>query len=204
MPEINLTTTLNERLKWRASLESRFEVLEQGDDFTEWKFEAQLADFTNLILWKSGANTSLAGGYLLRINGEFAQHRTIQQFRLTTPLSGSRLGHRLASDQTYSKNQATRWRVRYRIIWEKPLNGQRVDAGEWYLKMANEYLYLVQDGSSDWEIRVSPVMGYEIARGKGIEIGFDARFKKLSTTSDTEGWLTLTYFAPLRLSSGRK
>ena len=205
MPEVNLTTSISERLKWRTSLESRFQVFEQGDDFIAWGFEAQLADFTNLILWQSGANTSIGGGYLVRIRDEFTQHRTIQQFRLTIPLSGSRLGHRLVTDQTYSKNDPTRWRVRYRITWEKPLNGQRVDEGEWYLKLANEYLYLTQDGSSDWEIRISPVMGYEIGRGKGFEAGIDARLKRLATNSETEAWLTLTYFAPLRFSkSGHK
>jgi len=199
MPEVNLTIPLDDRLKWRSSLESRFQVYEVGDDFSEWQFTPLLADWANLILWKSGASTSLASGYLVRIREESTQHRIMQQFRITSNLVSSRLGHRIASDQTFTSGGATRWRGRYRITWEKPLNGQRVDPGEFYLKLAHEYLYLTQDGSSDWEIRFSPVIGLEIAPSKGIEFGLDTRFKNLRNNADREMWVTVTYFSVLDL-----
>src|SRR3546814_11063084 len=76
----------------------------------------------------------------LRLQDKSYIHRFIQQLSIAQNALGLRIGHRFRTDQTFEKESATRYRLRYRLSAEKALNGQNVDPGELYLVANNEYL----------------------------------------------------------------
>lgn len=145
------------------------------------KYNYALTDFTMLAAKKVDFDKTVALGYLMRWEGDELIHRTIQQLIITKKLSGYKLTHRIATDQTFSSREATEYRLRYRIATEFPLSGREVDAKEFYFKLNNEYLNSLQSSTYDLEIRVLPFLGYEISQGNDVEIGIDYRLNSFIT-----------------------
>ena len=105
------------------------------------------------------------------------------------------MSHRIRSDETLEKNEVIELRLRYRLSWEKPLSGLKVDAKEFYLKINNEYLGILQDGQGDLEIRGLATLGYNISDSKRVEAGIDYRIENLiQRTPLNRVFLTIAYF----------
>lgn len=125
------------------------------------------------------------GGYLIRRADNSFTHRFIQQYAITRRLPASRIAHRFRSDQTFVKDESIQFRLRYRLSWEKPLNGYELDPGEFYLKVNNEYLGILQDSKGDMEIRGLASLGYDISDKNKIETGIDYRVENVVTSKPT-------------------
>lgn len=176
LPAINLNKNLENDWKINLKLESR-QLLQEGlfSEKENVNYEYILTDIALVGSKKVGLNNSLAGGYLLRLRDEKVFHRAIQQFTLTRRYSGLRLAQRFSADQTFAKDVATTFRLRYRLGAEIPLNGQSVDPKEFYFKITNEYLGSLEDGTSDLEIRLVSLLGYEFTDNNKLEGGLDYR-----------------------------
>jgi hypothetical protein len=135
----------------------------------------QLTDISVIGARKLGLYTKAAAGYQVRLQGGDIIHRTIQQYTVVTPVQGRRLAHRIASDQTWRPKQDVEVRLRYRIAFDRPLQGESVDRGEFYYKFGNEYLGSLQESEVDLEIRVVPALGYVISDIKKVEVALDYR-----------------------------
>lgn len=110
-------------------------------------------------------------------------------------LSGFRLAHRFLFDQTFSASEEPEFRLRYRITSELPLNGESVDPGEYYLKINNEYINSLQAMEYDLEIRLIPLIGYDISERFKIETGLDYRVNSFLTNNTRHSyWMTLNFF----------
>src|SRR5690606_33535803 len=122
-------------------------------------------------------------------------HRVIQQFSITQRLATSRLAHRFRTDQTFEKDEALQLRLRYRMSWEKALNGLEIDPKEFYLKLNNEYLGVLQDGEGNLEIRGLAAVGYIISDKNQIESGVDYRLENvIDPTPVHKAFLTLGFY----------
>lgn len=195
-----LSLNLNKKLKndWylNTKLESR-QLFRQGEinGNTEEEYEYRLTDLSFISAKKVGLNSRIAGGYLIRLeDGEFF-HRFIQQYVIVQKMSGFRLSHRFISDQTFSKIEKPEIRFRYRITSEIPLNGESVDPGEFYLKFNNEYVNSFQASEYDLEIRLIPLLGYDITDNFKIESGLDYRVNSfLNNSARHSYWMTFNLF----------
>jgi len=128
---------------------------------------------------------AIGGGYLIRLaEGKF-KHRLIQQYSMTQKLPASRLSHRFRLDQTFEQNESTSYRIRYRISFEKPLNGLEIDPDEFYLKLNNEYLGSLQNTVGNLEIRALASIGYNLSDKNQIETGIDYRAENLVNATST-------------------
>jgi hypothetical protein len=157
-----------------------------------------LTDISLIIARKVGLNSRIAGGYLMRFEEGAFTYRFIQQYVIVQKLSGFRLAHRFLSDQTFMANEEPEFRLRYRITSEIPLNGESVDPGEYYLKINNEYINSVQALTYDLEIRLVPVIGYDITPRLKIETGLDYRVNSfLTNTTRHSYWISLNFFVEL-------
>lgn len=179
LPQINTDFSLGNDWKINAKIEGRQLFFQnpfpQGE--SEMKFERlDLELVANKTLNPSMA---IGGGYLLRRTDGVFIHRIIQQFTIKQKLYSSRLTHRIRTDQTIEENEALQLRLRYRISWEKPLSGLKVDPKEFYLKFNNEYLGMLQDKKGDLEIRGLANLGYNISDANKIESGIDYRVENL-------------------------
>ncbi len=158
-------------------------------------FEYVLSDLSFLVSRKTGPNHSLSGGYLLRIRENKLIHRTIQQFGVVSSYPSFRLGHRFAADQSFAAGGPPVFRFRYRITPELPLNGQTVDPGEFYFKFSNEYLLLLEDRTSELEVRIVPMLGFEFNDVNKLEAGVDYRLGSLMNTgTEHTYWLSINWY----------
>jgi len=157
-----------------------------------WQHE--LVDISTIISKKIALNNSIAAGYLLRQEGNKVISRFIQQFVIIQNNTALRLAHRFSSDQTLEKDESVEWRFRYRISTQIPLNGQSVNRKEFYFKINNEYLYAIQQRTSDLEVRLVPFLGYQFTDSNKLEIGIDNRFDSLINELDVTSWLNINWF----------
>ena len=199
LPGLNINQKLNKNWRLNYKLESRLSGA--AGRFSE-PFESDpkhvLTDVAALASTKVGLNNTLAAGYLLRLEKNSVSHRTIQQYTLVRSYNAFRLAHRFSTDQTFSKAEAAEFRLRYRLSFDIPLNGQEVDDREFYLKLNNEYLNSIQGGTYDLEIRLVPSLGYAFNDTNKVELGVDYRLSDfLSGPAENTFWLPLTWYISL-------
>jgi len=197
LPAVNISTQLPRDIKLNGKIESR-QLLRKGDFRIEEQssgYDYVLTDFSLIAAKKIGLRTSLAAGYLLRVEGDQLIHRTIQHLIVTRSYTSIRLSHRFSADQTFDREEATEFRARYRLAAELPLNGRSADPTEFYLKGSNEYLSAWQGTTYDLEIRLVSVLGYRFTDSKKIELGLDYRLDSFfGTGSRQRFWLVLNWY----------
>lgn len=179
IPQINSDFKIGQGWKVNSKLEGRQIYFKNpypaGRNQKEFnRFDVELIATKNIDPLRA-----FGGGYLIRRADKSFTHRFIQQYALTRKLLASRLSHRFRTDQTFEKDESLQWRLRYRLSWEKPLNGFEIDPGEFYLKLNNEYLGILQDSKGNLEIRGLASVGYDISDKNKIETGIDYRVENV-------------------------
>lgn len=196
LPSVNLNKKMKNNWSLNTKLESR-QLFQRGEfnGTTDKEYNYVLTDMSLIAAKKVGLNSRISGGYLIRLeDGDFF-HRFIQQYVVVQNLSGWRLAHRIMSDQTFSKIEKPEIRLRYRITSEIPLNGEAVDPGEFYLKLNNEYVNSFQAKEYDLEIRLIPLLGYDITDNFKIESGLDYRVNSFFNNSTRHSyWMNFNLF----------
>lgn len=196
MPSVNVNSKFKNDWSFNAKIESR-QLFQRGDfeGNVDKNYENLLTDFSLIAAKKVGLNSRLGGGYLLRAEGDEVYHRFIVQYIVVQRLSGFRLAHRFLGDYTISESELPEFRARYRISSEIPLNGEAVDPGEFYLKINNEYLNAFQASDYDLEIRLVPLVGYDLTDNFKIETGLDYRVKSFINSNPRHSyWINLNFF----------
>ena len=196
LPSLNLNKKLKNDWSLNTKLESR-QLFQRGEinGTTDKEYNYVLTDLSLIAAKKVGLNSRIAGGYLIRFEEGEIFHRLIQQYVIVQKMSGWRLAHRMMSDQTFSKIEKPEVRFRYRITSEIPLNGESVDSGEFYLKLNNEYINSFQAKEYDLEIRLIPLLGYDITDNFKIESGLDYRVNSFLNNSTRHSyWMTFNLF----------
>jgi hypothetical protein len=182
LPKLNLAYKLPYQLSLNIQAETRHIYYENPGN--TWKvIEFDRGEFAGFLSYKAGADIKFAIGYHGQISSKKWSNRLIQQASLVQRFETSRLGHRLAVEENFQSNNIESLRLRYRLVWERGLSGERIDPGEWYLKLSNEYLVLVNPEPSNLEIRLSPLFGYELNKKNKLEIGPDFRIDNVLQTS---------------------
>lgn len=199
LPAVNLSVGLNDHWKINFKAESRQGFLRVSEGRSEGlDYDYILTDLSVIPSRRIGLNHSAAAGYQLRIRDGVLFHRLIQQFTLVKKYETFRLAQRFATDQTFSAGEDPAFRFRYRLVAELPLSGASVDPGEFYLKLGNEYLFEWQKPEEALEIRVIPLLGYEISDINKLEFGFDYRIATAFDARTTGAlWLSVNWFTAL-------
>lgn len=165
---------------------------------SEKDYEYVLSDFSLIASKKVGLANKIAGGYLIRIRDNRIIHRTIQQYTLIRRFGTFRLAHRFAADQSFASDEDVELRLRYRITSEFPLNGESVDAREFYFKINNEYLNAFQGNTYDLEMRISPLFGYQFSDNNKLEYGLDYRLGSfLNNSSKNNLWVSISWYVKI-------
>jgi hypothetical protein len=193
LPRINLSIELAKGLKLNNSIESRQVFLRSLEE--DIKYDLILTDLAAVLSFKTSVNTAFNGGYQLRLLNKHTLHRFIQQFNIISIKESVRLAHRIGTDQTFGKDVPMEFRTRYRLTLEIPLNGTRIDPGEFYFKMGNEILWAIQRDQSDIEVRITPMIGYLFPKSNKLEAGIDYRFNEfVESAIDHDFWISITWF----------
>lgn len=142
-----------------------------------------LTDLSVQAAYKSVDGNTFSAGYLWRVQPDQDAHRFMQQYSVVRRYARFRLGQRFAADQTLAFGEAAVYRLRYRLGLDLPLNGERVDPGEWYFKLTHEYLNILENSQYDLEIRLSPTFGHAFNDLNKLEVGLEYRIDRLLITN---------------------
>lgn len=196
LPTVNYNHKINKDWDINFRFESRHFVFENNTpESSNFKYEYSLSDISVLVARKAGLNSKFVLGVLTRLEPDAVAYRTIQQFIFQTKIKSFRLVHRIATDQTFSSNEATEFRLRYRVSAEIPLSGQKLDVKEFYFKFNTEVLNGVQDNVYDLEFRLVPNIGYVINKQHKIELGLDNRLDSfIDNQTRLVSWITVNWF----------
>lgn len=197
IPQISTNFKVGDYMKVNTKLENRFILYQNplGDQTGRSRYER--SDLEVILTGRKGALINFGAGYLIRRNardGSFT-HRAIQQFSTSGTLGGLLLAHRFRTDQTFDQEKPVKYRLRYRLSMEVPLNGQQVDYKEFYLKFNNEYLGALEDSKGNLEIRFLSALGFNSTEKDQIEIGLDYRIESLIQDAPEHLlWLNLGWY----------
>jgi len=196
LPTVNYNQKINKDWDINFRFESRHFVFENNTpESSNFKYDYSLSDISALVARKAGLNSKFVVGVLTRFEPDAVTYRTIQQFIFQTKIKSFRLVHRIATDQTFSSNEATEFRLRYRVSAEIPLSGQKLDVKEFYFKFNTEVLNGVQDNVYDLEFRLVPNIGYVINEQQKIELGLDNRLDSfIDNQTRLISWITINWF----------
>jgi len=196
-PQINVDFKIGTAWKVNAKVENRFVLYQNPDEATGSGTGYDNTGVEIVVTRNKGVLKNLGAGYLVRRSakdGSFL-HRAMQQYSLGQELGGLQLAHRFRSDQTFETNEPIQYRLRYRISIEKPLNGLRVDPEEFYLKVNNEYVGILQGGRGNLEIKLLTALGYNQSENNQIEMGLDYRAKNLiGSGMENQLWLKMGWY----------
>ena len=188
LPKINTSAKLSKSVKWINSIEVRELVYNN-----EWKLSHSLIDIASIFSFKTSIDQSLNIGYLIRFRDGQVIHRMLQHYNFVNLSDDHRTAHRIGFEQEFFKDQSTRYRTRYRFTYEKPLNGNKVDLKEFYLKLGAETLYNFT--TEDLEFRLLPYLGYQVTKKNKVELGIDARLNGfLNDNTASKNWLRVTWY----------
>ncbi len=193
LPVVNVNKKLQKDFKLNFKTETRQIILHE--DIFELKHG--LLDFSLVLAKKIGLSSSLAGGYFLRFRDDRLIQRSIQQFSITQSKNFYRVSHRFTSDQTFSENEETSFRLRYRIAGQFALNGQSVNPREFYIKLNNEYLNEWQSNDHELEIRIGVFLGYEINDNNKLEFGLENRLDSFTTELRNRAWINTAWYVAI-------
>ncbi|RMG69225.1 MAG: DUF2490 domain-containing protein [Bacteroidetes bacterium] len=109
------------------------------------------------------------------------ENRITQQFAFVSYVGGQRIGHRLRSEQRFRPEGLTQ-RFRYRLSYDVPLNGEKLDPGESYL-FVSEAVHLSLGARQAAANRVYVAWGHRFGQNQKLEIGLEHRWEGLGTGS---------------------
>lgn len=173
LPSINFNHKLDKGWGLNGKVENRQQFGAFKSGVWEEMYATDFLDLSLLAVRKVRLNYKLAGGFLVRnLAGAFT-YRSIQQLIHNYKFNKYKLTWRLAADQTYSESWVFRARWRNNIFI--PLNGEKANQGETYLKFNQETLALFDTEATDLEFRIVPLFGYYFSSSNKLEIGLDYR-----------------------------
>ena len=184
LPKVILSKKYRDNIRWINSIESRTDVFSDV-----LKIQHNLIDLSSILSIKTDLYQTFNFGYILRIRNNTIIHRTFQHYNIINDFESSQLAHRFAFEQFFEPNIPIYFRGRYRLNYQKPLNGDRIDIREFYIKLGNEYLWNFR--SKELEVRLTPYFGYQLSQKDRIEFGFDYRTVKLN---DNNLWFRTTWY----------
>lgn len=198
LPSLTLTKKINP--KWKISLNAQARFSTHKGEFADSEtfqedIDYILTDISILANRKVGLNSSFVGGYLHRLEGNQEYNRLFQQFIITKRYGSLGMAHRFATDQTFNAVEKTEFRLRYRVAFDRPLNGDKLNPNEFYLKLNNEYLVSLQDQEWSNEMRIIPFLGYAFTDTNKLEVGIDYRVGSFGERFlESNFWLSLNYY----------
>lgn len=196
-PETGLNFKINERSGYLLKIESQHELIDNTSSFyPAARYEHVLTDVQSFFSYKFTYTVKGAVGYQYR----FAQnrtnsHRSIQQIAWVNKFRNFRLGSRVRTDQTFSPTDSPEYRLRYRAATDIPLQGERLDEGEKYLIVSNEFIGSLQSNEFGLENRLVAGIGHYFDKSKKLELSLDYRTDPYFPSINRHRiWLKISYY----------
>lgn len=176
-PDLSVSYKLNNNYALNAKIES-FHYAMERDEKNEplWENKYDGTDIQLFITRRLGPFSRLALGYQYGHDpAKPASHRIIQQYSIIRRPRSVAFVHRLRADQTFYKTDPARFRLRYRLSTEIPLQGQSLDPREFYLLASDEIIASAQNKKYRAENRFVFMAGFMFNGNHKLQVGIDYR-----------------------------
>jgi hypothetical protein len=196
LPQLNVNFSLSKKFKLNTKLESRQIFRERTvNESGKNQFRYERTDMALVLTRKMSLNSTLGGGYLIRLEDQQLTHRLMQQVNLVNDLALITVAHRFVLDETFRQAEPVEIRCRYRLSLEKALNGMQIDPNELYVKLNNEYLGIWTPDTTDFEIRGLLALGYNAVHNTKLELGMEYRVNEFNQPRQAhQYWATVSWF----------
>lgn len=174
-PEASLSYKISDQYSITHKVESQHGLFDTQNLNKEFRYAHSLTDLQSFIGRRLSPFVKVDLGYQYRLQEGENTHRPIQQVSILQRGTSFRIGHRIRIDETFFKNAPLLFRARYRLKGQIPLQGQSLDAGENYLAISNELIYMIQSSEDDLENRLAAAYGFYFDDKNKLEIGLDYR-----------------------------
>jgi hypothetical protein len=195
-PEIAVSTKLGKGYNYTFKVESMHGLFFDNEEISNnFEYFHDRTDLQSFVSHKLTPFKNLTIGMQYRIEESVNTFRSIQQISFLVLGEHTRIGHRIRTDQTFHPDAPDQYRIRYRLSYEKPLQGLDLNPGEVYLILSDEIIYSYEPGASDMENRVNVALGYYLNTNNKFQIGVDFRTDKiLEPGSRNRGWLKMGWY----------
>ena len=121
----------------------------------------------------------LGGGYYYRwseplLDGNNFEHRFLQQLGFVSFIGDRRIAHRVRIEQRI-RSSSYQNRLRYRLSYDFPLEGERLDPGENYIILKNESMTAFNANEADAENRLTSGLGWYLNNRYKFELNLQYR-----------------------------
>lgn len=174
--------------KGNFALGARFYTLDNTNHFNQ-----QLIELSHFSTLKLNNKLSMSIGALYRQRDWFEdrdnEFRITEQFNIKSVLNQWRFGHRIRAEQRIN-NTRTVHRFRYRLAFDTPLNGLKLDLKEFYIVASTEFLWSIAKAVAPrLDQRVTTQLGYFYSKNMKLQLGFQYRTNGLIGTSSQNGFI---------------
>lgn len=193
---------LGDRLGFSIGASSEVNAIGRTIDNREFPAEVLNVNTEAAVSFDAHPNINLAAGFLFRINGPFTdgstELRPWQQVTAISRLGVVRLRNRARLEQRLLPTDETEMRradlrLRYRLSGDMPLEGERLDAREFYLNVSTEAMFTLTRARVIFfrETRSYVGVGYRFASGQRLEPGLEFRARRINADGDRRHFLFL-------------
>lgn len=123
------------------------------------------------------------------------EHRITQQFAFLSNIRAFRLAHRFRAEERIFENDFV-LRLRYRLSYDKPLQGESLDPGELYFVTSNEFVFSFNSSRETWQNRISMGIGKLFANNRKLQFSLTYRYSDFLSSTEEEiyQFKTVYYF----------
>lgn len=189
-PSVLLGGPLQNDFTYHLLFQSEAILSEQLNQGTPVNREIITNDFAGSLAYQFRPEIQFSATFLFRLRDPYTdggnELRPQQIVVLTQQGRKIRIRHRFRLEQRWIKStrESTRpdfdFRLRYRLSTDLPLNGERLDVGEWYLNINSEVLLTPTqiDWVRRWDYRIYNGIGYQMTASQRIEPGIELRTRE--------------------------
>lgn len=136
-----------------------------------------------LLSYRVIPRISVGGGYVYRwstpnVDGAYYEFRTSQEVGSISYAAIRRFAHRLRAEQRFRSTTYLN-RMRYRIRYNLPLEGESLRPGDHYLIFSNELMSVFNKDDANAENRLSTGMGWFFNRYRKFELTLEYRTRDI-------------------------
>lgn len=198
-PALSLSKSLQGRWSANSKLVFRQQVANLENNQLSGLSQTDVIELQFFINYRLLGSKRLTLGYLYGLDEPFLnsaemEHRLMQQFTFE---SGNRFKwvNRIRLEQRIGESQF-RNRLRYRLTFDEPLSGDKIDPLEWYFVAGDEWLYTFTGvpGEDHMENRLHAGLGYVFSNGQKLQMEMQYRLIRIGAARQSSAWhLLLTY-----------
>lgn len=214
IPTYLLSGPFSDRLQYSFSLDTELNAVPGGGPENGREIIWRNLDLEAALSYDLTPDLNLAAGIQYRISApeappRGAEWRPWQQLTLINRARKFRLRHRFRLEERFVDAPGNptsfdlRFRLRYRFSADFPLQGERLDPGEFYLNLSNELLTTASfdNGFFLWQNRSYAGLGYQFSPRQRLEAAPEWRIGKSRNLDTWQNLLLLRLTWVSRLKS---